>query len=93
MGWKSIRTRLLKERTVLSLAVDTGLRISDFISIKKTDLPSLDEEPPLAFDLITQKEKITAHCFLSQESVDILKTYLRTLQKKNKNTSRRTSYN
>src|SRR4030066_1006099 len=29
----------LKERTVLSLAVDTGLRISDFLSIKKTDLP------------------------------------------------------
>lgn len=25
----------LKERTVLSLAVDTGLRISDFLAIKK----------------------------------------------------------
>ena len=30
----------LKERTILSLAVDLGLRISDFLSIKKTDLPS-----------------------------------------------------
>jgi integrase len=73
----------LKERTILSLAVDTGLRISDFLAIKKTDLPSLDEEPPIAFTLLTQKEKITANCFLSQETVDLLKTYLSTLRKKN----------
>jgi site-specific recombinase XerD len=73
----------LKERTVLSLAVDTGLRISDFLSIKKADLPPLDEEPPIAFELLTQKEKIPAHCFLSQESVDLVKTYLPTLRKKN----------
>jgi hypothetical protein len=66
----------------LSLAVDTGLRISDFLAIKKTDLPSLAEEPPIAFTLLTQKEKIMANCFLSQESVDLLKTYLSTLQKK-----------
>ena len=34
----------LKERTILSLAVDTGLRISDFLAIKKSDLPHLDSE-------------------------------------------------
>jgi site-specific recombinase XerD len=73
----------LKERTILSVAVDTGLRISDFLAIKKTDLPSLNEEPPIAFTLLTQKEKITANCFLSQESVGLLKTYLPTLRKKN----------
>ena len=73
----------LKERTVLSVAVDTGLRISDFLAIKKIDLPPLDNEPPVAFTLLTQKEKITANCFLSQESVDILKTYLPTLRNKN----------
>lgn len=72
----------LKERTVLSLAVDTGLRISDFLAIKKTDLPPLDAEPPIGFTLMTQKEKITANCFLSQETVDLLKTYLPTLKKK-----------
>ena len=72
----------LKERTVLSVATDTGLRISDFITIKKTDLPPLDNEPPIAFTLLTQKDKITANCFLSQESGDLLKTYLSTLQKK-----------
>jgi integrase len=73
----------LKERTILSLAVDIGLRISDFLAIKKSDLPPLDSEPPIAFTLMTQKEKITANCFLSRESIDLLKTYLSTLQKKN----------
>jgi len=73
----------LKERTVLSVAVDTGLRISDFLTIKKTDLPLLDKEPPIGFELLTQKEKIPAHCFLSEESVELLKTYLPTLRKKN----------
>jgi integrase len=73
----------LKERMVLALAVDTGLRISDFLAIKKTDLPPLDAEPPIAFTLLTQKEKIPAHCFLSQETVNHLKIYLPTLQKKN----------
>jgi hypothetical protein len=72
----------LKERTVLSVATDTGLRISDFLTIKKTDLPPLDNEAPIAFTLLTQKEKITANCFLSKESVDLLKIYLTTLQKK-----------
>jgi integrase len=72
----------LKERMILSLAVDTGLRISDFLAIKKTDLPPLDAESPIAFTLLTQKEKIPAHCFLSQETADQLRTYLPTLKKK-----------
>jgi len=75
----------LKERTILSLAVDLGLRISDFLSIKKINLPSLDGEAPIAFDVLTQKEKITAKCFLSQESVNLLKTYLPTIQNKKSN--------
>ena len=79
---KMFKVANLKERMVLALAVDTGLRISDFLSIKKTDLPLLDAEPPIAFTLLTQKEKIPAHCFLSKDTVDLLKTYLPTLQKK-----------
>lgn len=75
----------LKERTILSVAVDTGLRISDFLAIKKSDLPSLSEEPPIAFTLLTQKEKVTANCFLSQESVDLLKIYLPTVEQKKHN--------
>jgi len=79
---KMFQVANLKERMVLALAVDTGLRISDFLAIKKTDLPPLDAESPIAFTLLTQKEKIPAHCFLSKETVDILKTYLPTLKKK-----------
>jgi integrase len=77
---KMFQVANLKERMVLTLAVDTGLRISDFLAIKRTDLPSLDAEPPIAFTLLTQKEKIPAHCFLSKETVDLLKTYLPTLK-------------
>jgi len=80
---KMFQVASLKERMVLSLAVDTGLRISDFLSIKKADLPSLEAEPPITFTLLTQKEKIPAYCFLSQETIDLLKTYLPTLGKKN----------
>jgi site-specific recombinase XerD len=79
---KMFQVANLKERIVLALAVDTGLRISDFLAIKKTDLPLLDAEPPIAFTLLTQKEKIPAHCFLSKETVDLLKTYLPTLKTK-----------
>jgi site-specific recombinase XerD len=80
---KMFQVANLKERMVLSLAVDTGLRISDFLKIEKTDLPPLDAEPPIAFTLLTQKEKIPAHCFLSKETVNQLKLYLSTLKKKN----------
>lgn len=79
---KMFQVASLKERTVLTLAVDTGLRISDFLAIKKTDLPLLNQKPPIAFTLLTQKEKIPAHCFLSKETVNQLKTYLPTLRKK-----------
>jgi integrase len=79
---KMFQVANLKERMVLALAVDTGLRISDFLAIKKTDLPPLDAEPPIAFTLLTQKEKIPAYCFLSKETVNQLKIYLPTLRKK-----------
>jgi integrase len=75
----------LRERMVLSMATDLGLRIGDFIALKKTDLPPLDQEPPIPFDVMTDKEDVIAHGFLSQESVDLLKAYLPTLGKKNGN--------
>lgn len=69
----------LRERVVLALATDLGLRISDFIRIKKYDLPRLDQEPPLMFDVETKKTEIVAHGFLSNETVELLKLYLPTL--------------
>jgi len=72
----------LRERVILSIATDLGLRISDFIKIKKTALPSLTQEPPIRFDVMTGKEEVVAHGFLSAETVELLKIYLPTLQKK-----------
>lgn len=75
----------LRERVVLGMATDLGLRIGDFIALKKTDLPTLDQEPPISFDVMTDKENVIAHGFLSQETVDLLRVYLPTLEKKNGN--------
>jgi len=72
----------LREREILSLATDLGLRISDFIKIKKKDLPLLEQEPPVMFDVMTGKEEVVAHGFLSSETVDLLKVYLPTLENK-----------
>lgn len=73
----------IRERVILSMATDLGLRIGDFIAIKKDDLPSLDEETPIPFDVMTGKEEVVAHGFLSQETVDLLKAYIPTLNKDN----------
>jgi integrase len=75
----------LRERAILSMATDLGLRIGDFLRVKKTNLPPLDQEPPISFDLMTDKENVVAHGFLSQETVDLLKVYIPTLEKKNGN--------
>jgi len=62
----------LRERVILTLATDLGLRIGDFLELKKTDLPSLDQEAPVSFDIMTNKEDVVAHGFLSQETLDLL---------------------
>jgi len=82
---KMFKVADLRERVILSMATDLGLRISDFIKLKKDDLPPLDQEPPIPFDVTTGKEEVIAHGFLSQETVDLLKVYLPTLNRKNGN--------
>ena len=72
----------LRERVILSMATDLGLRISDFIRIKKGALPSLTQDPPVGFDVMTGKEEVVAHGFLSAETIGLLKVYIPTLQKK-----------
>jgi integrase len=75
----------LRERVILSMATDLGLRIGDFIELKKSDLPPLDQEPPISFETMTTKEGVLAYGFLSQETVDLLKVYLPTLEHKKNN--------
>jgi len=72
----------LRERVILSMATDLGLRISDLIRIKKGALPSLTQDPPVGFDVMTGKEEVVAHGFLSAETIELLRVYLPTLQKK-----------
>ncbi|UCC58252.1 MAG: tyrosine-type recombinase/integrase [Candidatus Bathyarchaeum sp.] len=72
-----------RERVILSMATDLGLRVSDFLKIKKQDLPDLSLEAPISFDVMTEKEDVIARGFLSQETVELLKKYLKTLPKDN----------
>jgi hypothetical protein len=72
-----------RERVILSMATDLGLRVSDFLKIKKQDLSDLTLEAPISFDVMTEKENVIAKGFLSQETVELLKKYIKTLKKDN----------
>jgi integrase len=69
----------LRQRVMLSMAKDLALRIGDFVQIKKADLPDLNQEPPVPFDVMTHKEGVLAKGHLSAETVELLKTYLPTI--------------
>ena len=72
-----------RERVILCMATDLGLRVSDFLEIKKDDLPDLSIEAPISFHVMTGKENVLAKGFLSKETVDLLKKYLATLPEDN----------
>ena len=65
------------------MATDLGLRISDFLKIQKQNLPDLSLEAPISFDIMTDKEDVIARGFLSQETVELLKKYLKSLPEDN----------
>jgi integrase len=73
----------LRSKLIISLGKDLGWRIGDFVKIKKEQLPNLEEEAPLLFELITEKEDVIAKSFISAETVEMLKEYLLTLPKEN----------
>jgi len=72
-----------RERVILSMATDLGLRVSDFLKIKEQDLPDISLKAPISFDIMTEKEDVIARGFLSQETVELLKKYIKTLPKDN----------
>lgn len=45
----------------------------------------MKEKPPIPFEVMTGKEEVIAHGFLSQETTDLLKVYLPTIEKKKDN--------
>lgn len=73
----------LQSKLILSMGLDLGWRIGDFLNQRKDGLPNLDAETPIAYDCITEKENVVAKSFLSNETVDLLKRYLPTLPKDN----------
>lgn len=69
----------LRDKLILSMGLTLGWRIGDFAKIRKSDLPRLDQETPIPFEVITEKEDVLAKTFLSDEVVDLLRRYLPTL--------------
>lgn len=74
----------LNHKVIISMLTDLGLRISDLLSIKRDNLPDLEQNPPIEFQIMTNKEKVVATGFLSQETIDVLKTYLLTIKEDKK---------
>jgi len=73
----------LRSKLILSMGKDIPLRINDFLSIKKTDATRVTQGESPSFVLRTQKTKTPMTCFLSQESIDLLKIYLSQADKNN----------
>lgn len=70
----------LRDKTILLMGKDLGWRLADILSIKREEIPDLDQEAPIPFQRITLKEKVLAKGFLSSETVTVLKAYLPTLE-------------
>ena len=74
----------LRGRTILLMAKDLGLRLSDSRMIRVKQLPDLEANPPIPFNIETRKEHVWTKGYLSAETVQVLKTYLQTLKKRKK---------
>ena len=69
----------LLDRVLISMGLDLAWRIGDFISQKKDDLPSFEQETPIPYELLTEKEEVISKSFLSAQSVQLLRTYVKIL--------------
>jgi site-specific recombinase XerD len=75
------QTADLRGRAILLMAKDLGLRLNDFRWLTVKQLPNLDAEPPIPFNVETGKEHVQTKGFLSAETVQVLKAYKETLKK------------
>lgn len=73
------------EQVAISLATDLGLRITDFLEIKKTEIETAlrNEKAPYPLSILTKKEGVYSHGFISEETAVLLREYLPTLPKEN----------
>ena len=66
----------LRSKLLITLGNDLGWRIGDLLSIKRNELPNLEQEPPIEWVRITTKEKQASKTCLSDTTVQLLKEYL-----------------
>lgn len=69
----------LRDKLIISMGKDLAWRIGDFIQQRKDQLPNLERDPPIVYELITEKEDVMAKSFISEETVELLKQYLPTI--------------
>jgi len=73
------------EKALIHMAMETGLRISDLLALKKADIENLlQQDLPSTMEVLTQKEGVIARIFMSQENAEVLKLYLPTLPENEK---------
>jgi len=63
----------LRSKLLVSIGNDLGWRISDILNIKRSELPNLEQEPPIEWIRITKKEKVVGKSCLSKTTVALLK--------------------
>jgi len=68
--------RDLRSKLLITLGNDLGWRIGDLLSIKRNELPNLEQEPPIEWVRITTKKKQASKTCLSDTTVELLKEYL-----------------
>jgi hypothetical protein len=56
----------LRSKLLVSMGNDLGWRISDVLSIKRDELPNLNQEPPIEWVRITQKENQVSKTCLTE---------------------------
>ena len=66
----------LRSKLLVSIGNDLGWRISDVLSIKRNELPNLDQEPPIEWLRMTTKENQVSKTCLSKTTVLLLKEYM-----------------
>jgi len=76
----------LTEKTIVAMASNIPLRVNDFNEITKSHVtPLLDsEEFPVWFEFETRKTKTVMPCFITEETMKLLRKYLKTLREDNK---------
>ncbi len=70
----------LRDRLIISMGLNLAWRIGDFMKQRRDELPNLESDASVAYELITEKENVIAKSFISQETVYLLKEYLPTVK-------------